>query len=464
MFRKVLMLTAIVLVFAACQLQAAVTNSNWVGGSQGEWGNANNWSPAIVPDNDGGNTFVVTIDSNSIGGGDVVVFLSSDYTINQLDCNGIVELGKVGFDRIELVLNPNGLTNYGELEIWREGSQMVIDGNVTNYGSMEFECDINGDVVNKSGATLDFWDHLNIYGNLYNEAGATLLFGDEDADIEGDGEGISKIVNDGTIICQHDPGGPGEEDLFENRGSIELFGGSCSAEETFDNNSTGQIEGWGAIRAWGTSGNQIIQNKGSIRASSGVLLLWSSKSIVNSGILSNEPIASLRLKAAEDVSNQGTIEVHASGGVAFDRNLVNEPNGVIKLLGGTLAATTITQSADANFAGFGSTTSDVIIDPNGLIELTGPTNIIGDVNIPTGATLEISDGQTLITGHTTCDGTIHLIGGTVIFQGGCDCNDCNIIHEPGPDRNHFDINADGIEDFTDFASFANTWLWQASWY
>jgi len=63
-----------------------------------------------------------------------------------------------------------------------------------------------------------------------------------------------------------------------------------------------------------------------------------------------------------------------------------------------------------------------------------------------------------------CDGNIHLIGGTAIFQGGCDCGDCNITHNPGTDRSHFVINADDIEDFRDFASFANSWLWQATWY
>ena len=127
-----------------------------------------------------------------------------------------------------------------------------------------------------------------------------------------------------------------------------------------------------------------------------------------------------------EVNNNDTINVNSGGGVAFDCHLVNEANGVIKLLGGTLAAISITQTPDANFVGFGSITGDILIESGAKIELTGPTNIVGDVNIPAGATLEISDGQTLITGHTTCDGTIHLIGGTVVFQGGCDCEDCKV--------------------------------------
>lgn len=468
MLRKVLFLAVTAAMFLFCyQAEATQISVSWDGGGDGHsWADPCNWNPNIVPDNNETNSFIVTIDSNNIGVDEVLIFLGQSYVMDQLDCNGIVELGKVAFGSIELTLVfPNGLTNHGELEIWNEGFQMVIDGNVTNYGSMEIECDIQGDVTNKIGATLEFWEHLNIYGNLYNEDSATLLFDDEDVDIEGDGVGVSKIENEGTIICQRDPGGPGEEDLFENRGSIHLFGGSCSTEETFDNDTTGQIEGWGAIRAWGNSGYQIIQNKGDIQASSGVLLLWSNDSIENTGTLGNKPLSSIRVKTIEDVNNKGTIQVNVDGGITFDCNLVNDNNGIIELYGGTLAAKSITQTKDANkFAGFGSITGDLFIDPNGLIELTGPTNIVGDVNIPAGATLEISDGQTLITGHTTCNGTIQLIGGTVIFQGGCDCTDCNITHNPGTDRNHFDINSSGIVNLEDFAAFAESWLWQATWY
>jgi hypothetical protein len=251
-----------------------------------------------------------------------------------------------------------------------------------------------------------------------------------------------------------------EVGTLHNTGQINIYGGACEAYDgILDNNDTGLINGFGVIYA-----EQLLRNKGQIYAYGGSLAIACDGPLTNTGVLGNKPLSSLHIKPAEDVNNFRTIEVHAGGGVAFDCNLINEPNATISLLGGTLAATSITQAADANFIGFGGITGDILIDPNGIIELTGPTNIVGDVNIPAGATLEISDGQTLIIGHTTCDGTIHLIGGTVVFQGGCDCEDCNIINEAGIDRNHFDLNADGIEDFKDFAYFAETWLWQASWY
>jgi hypothetical protein len=62
MLKKVLILTPIVLVFSVCKLQAEVTHSTWVDGTQGEWGIASNWNPMQVPNNSDWRTFAVTID------------------------------------------------------------------------------------------------------------------------------------------------------------------------------------------------------------------------------------------------------------------------------------------------------------------------------------------------------------------------------------------------------------------
>ena len=432
MLRKVLILTAIVSVFGASNLQAGQISVSWDGGGDGHsWGDANNWNPNIIPDNNASQTFAVTIDS---GVGYVNVGLQQNRTIDQLDCYGQVELFNNTSDWTEFTMvDPNGLTNYGELEI--EG---------------EWRMQINGNVTNTTGKELELWGMMDIVGNLYNSADAKIKVGGTDIAVDGN------LENSGTIVI--DPESEFNADMLHNAGQIQIYGGQCEAE-TFDNNNPGAIKGFGFIRA-----EQLLRNKGQIIAQGGSLVVLSGGSITNTGTLSNKALSTLNIQPAEDVNNFGIIEVNAGGGVVFDCNVVNKSGAVINLLGGNLAATTITQTADANFAGFGGITGDILIETGGIIRLTGPTNIIGDVNIAEGATLEISDGQTLITGHTTCDGTIHLIGGTVIFQGGCDCEDCNIINEAGIDRNHFDLNADGIEDFKDFAYFAKTWLWQASWY
>jgi len=387
MFRKVLILTAIVLVFSASGVQADVTHSTWVGGPFSEWGNANNWNPSIVPDNAGGNTFNVTINA---GTGEVSIGLQHWRTIDQLDSYGNVELATWISNNLELTLeDPNGLTNHGELEV--TGWDLDITGNITNQGGARFDShahslDINGLITNSANATIAvYW--------------STWVFGD--------------VQNAGTIIVPWGVGILGVHGDLLNTGLIQMFGGVCGSINLFDNDANGVIIGFGTLFS-----EEMIQNKGKIHAYGGSLAVSIEGALINNGILGNSPLSSLHIKPAVDVNNNGTIEVNAGGGVAFDCNLVNEPNGVIQLLGGTLAATTITQTANANFTSFGSITGNVIIEPDGIIKLTGPTNIVGDVTIEHNAVMEISDGQTLITGQTTNNGIIHVVNGNVIFQGG----------------------------------------------
>ena len=390
MLRNVLILMAIVLVFSASEVQADITHSKWVGGGWGRWSDASNWTPAIVPDNTSWRTFVVTIDSSSIGANWVMVGLQHNRTINQLDCYGGVELFNNTPDWIELTLvGPNGLTNYGELEI--EG---------------EWRMQINGNVTNTTGKELELWGMIEIVGTLYNSADAKIKIGGTDIAVDGN------LENSGTIVI--DPESEFNADTLHNAGQIQIYGGQCEAE-TFDNNNSGAIKGFGFIRA-----EQLLRNKGQIIALGGSLAVLIEGSMTNTGTLASKALSTLHIKPAEDVNNNGTIEVNAGGGVAFDCNLVNvhDPNATIRLLGGTLAAMTITQSADANFRGFGSITGDIIIEPDGIIKLTGPTNIVGNVTTEHNAVLEISDGQTLITGHTTNNGDIRVVNGDVIFQGG----------------------------------------------
>lgn len=386
MSKKVLFLTAIVLVFTALNLQGAQIPVSWDGGGNyNDWDNANNWEPNIVPNN-GTDTYVVTINA---GTGEVGVGLRQRSTIDQLDCYGEVGLVMGPHDwqnePIKLILvNPSGLTNHGYLEI----EELEISGNVTNT----------------AGAELYLKD-LYITGNLHNLAGGIIEF--DDAYVMG--ENSSGVVENAGFIITF--GELEAFNTFHNTGQINIYDGECGSDSLFHNDVNGVIKGFGILYAG------QLQNKGQITAFGGSLTFLSEGSVTNTGTLANKALSTLHIQPAEDVNNFGTIEVNA-GGVAFNCNLVNEPNGIIKLLGGTLAATSITQTADANFVGFGGITGDVVIAPNGIIKLAGPTNIVGDVEIDEHGTLEISDGSTLITGSTTNNGVIHVVNGNVVFQGG----------------------------------------------
>jgi len=316
-----------------------------------------------------------------------------------------------------------------------EIEDIEIDANVTNWGMLELcEAEIEAD--------------------LYNLAGAVILAegeNDVDGDLENEGELI--IIHASDLLC--------DSDLYNN-GQINLYGGECGVDQTLDNDSTGVIRGFGVLYV-----EQLLQNQGEITAYGGSLALRTN-SMTQQGTLSNTPVSSLQINSEQDVENCGTINVNAGGGVAFDCNLVNasgEADGIIKLLGGTLAARNITHSAGATLSGFGTITGDVFIDPNGLIQLTGPTNIVGDVEIDPNATLEISDGTTLVTGDCVCNnGTIRMVGGRIIIQGDFTNDNCNIIWQPGTYTNAADFNLDGLVNFEDFADFADTWLWESAWH
>jgi len=431
MFRKVLVLAAMTTVFSfCCGAEASHISVSWDGGGNGHsWADKDNWDPNIVPRNSALNKFDVSINNSH-----VVLDDYYDVNVSSLSIDGDVDLWS-RFVQVFFIENSSlsvGINDRIELN----DLHVVPNGAVSNYGRIDFQhrSMIKEDIVN--------YGQINI--SAISEAG-----------IEGE------LTNHGTVEISPSSHFNANEGI-QNHAQFGIHGGLGVTDGAMNNNPTGTLQGFGVFYA-----EQQIVNAGQIVAWGGSLTIATRGAFTNTGLIQSTELSPLVISpymSSTDFHNSGTIDVRTGGGVAFNCNLVNDTSGIIELLDGTFAATTITQSQNGIFQGFGSIAGDVVIEPGGIIELTGPTNIVGDVNIPENATLEISDGQTLITGHTICDGAIHLIGGTVIFQGGCDCEGCNIINEAGIDRNHFDVNADGIEDFMDFVEFADEWLWQASWY
>jgi hypothetical protein len=403
--KKTTILVTLILLFTHFNLFAEQIQSTWTGDGDGySWGDPANWNPATVPDNQGLTTFAVIIDVN-----DADIALTQHITIDYLEVHGdAVEIGNHNNHISLTFIDQNGLTNHGELHIGGDG-----------------RTDIIGQVTNTENARLEFW-WVEIEGNLHNSVDAELYFGSH-VEIEGE--------------------------VFENDGSL-LIHPTCS-EVSIDANfvNVGEVSSYGSpVYAGNFENNGIVRGYG---------LIYSEGLFINKGTIFNEPGDTFHMEVeAADPNNNGIIEVNSSGAMTFNRNLSNDPNGVIRLLDGTLSAPTVTQKEGAVLQGFGTIRGDVSIDPNGLIELTGSTNIIGDVEIKANATLEISDGITLVTGYTSCnDGTIHMKGGRLIPQGGFTNNNCTIIWETGLYNNMADFNLDGKVNFKDFAEFADTWLW-----
>ena len=368
MFTKALIVTTIILSFSVSTLQGDVIPSSWIGSDLDLWSIRNSWNPRIIPDNTSTDSFVVTI--NTIERTRIV--FTKNITIGKLDCYGNVDL-EVGEHWLNIV-NVNDPT---------------IKGILTNYGTLQIsgmgvEHDINANIINENGAQIFISNEVNFNGQFNNN-------------------GDILVIPCSHLFC---------DDSFINSGNIQIYNGMLESQD-LENTATGIIKGSGMIHS-----NLSIQNQGTIQAKGGALLLHSFASITNTGALENTALSSLHIQTVEDVNNFGTIEVNAGGGVAFDCNLVNEPNAVITLLNGTLAATTITQKAGATLKGFGGITGDIIIEPNAVVELTGPTNIVGNITLGEGALLDISNGTVLVTGDLTCDnGIIQTTNGAIIILG-----------------------------------------------
>ena len=369
----------------------------------------------------------------------------------------------------------NSLKNSGESWLslqtgWYPCLKMVNflnQGELKINGWQEHFIEITGSFVNDTDAVLQISTNLSFQGsaNLLNAGEFDVdpfckvamhdgeITNSGKLDIDGRLDNVS-ITNSGVVQV----GGNGDIDALNllNNATIQVYGGSLGSDNELIN--SGSITGWGVV--YGTSSFQN-QTGGAITASYGALRLVTDGTFSNSGIIKNLPLSSLDIwdwSSPTDVMNNGTIEVNTGGGVAVHSNLRNSE--IIHLLGGALSANTIIQNSGATFSGFGNITADIVIENSGAMQFTGPTNIIGDVTIGTDATLEVRDGQTLVTGHTTNNGTIHIIGGTIIFQGGL-TNNGDIIRESSSYSNASDFNYSGSVDGSDLAVFASEFGWTA---
>ncbi|MHC4621402.1 MAG: hypothetical protein ACYTEQ_26975 [Planctomycetota bacterium] len=438
MFGKPSILTVAVLLCLVGTVKGEQIMVTWDGGGDNHsWADEYNWNPDIVPGNTETDSFAVTIDGTTSA---VEVWL----------------------------LNPgrsiDSLITSGEVELYGDWVYITIIDGLTNYGSLEVgDLRILGNITNAAGAMLAL-DDVDVEGDIYNLPEGGMVISDWSG-VRGNFGNYGWVVSTAAGDFLVDDG------MFANNGMIQMKGGTVGAgisPSLLINGSSGRIWGHGIV-----VGGVYINNSGAIEATSGNLAVHTEGSMINTGTLSVATGSSLYLEVGTtDVNNAGQVRISHAGVFSVHREplysqpqgctFYNDPCGTVSMLGGLCAAETIIQKAGAIFEGFGGITGDLIMDPDGIIRLTGPTNIVGDVSINPSATLEISDGITLVTGHTLCNnGTIHMKGGRLVPQGGFTNGNCNIIWEAGTYSNVADFNLDGKVNFKDFADFAGTWLWQA---
>jgi hypothetical protein len=166
-------------------LNPGTVNSSWNGGT-GNWSASSDWTPNGVPNNGGGNTYNVTIDS----GGTDLVTLDMNATINSLTLGGSTGSSTLQTTSSESLNVTAGLT------VNHTGMLNLSSGSIFNVGTLTNK----GSVTIGQGATINLTNQPN--GITDVPAGATLdVAGTLNAGAE---NGLAKLNSvEGNLILEN---------------------------------------------------------------------------------------------------------------------------------------------------------------------------------------------------------------------------------------------------------------------
>ena len=200
--RVVLVCLAVLLIASAAFSQ---TNSSWNGGT-GTWNTAGSWTPSGVPNNGGGHTYNVTIDS---GGSDVVT-LNISPTINLLNLGGA---SGGSAELTDASGSPETLTITGALTINATGDLDLENGSTvsaasaTNTGILRLQggssLSVSGNLTNSNFLGTDYYccstgSSLTVTGTLTNNTGANFYVGTNNVPAN-DTDSVGTLVNNGMV-------------------------------------------------------------------------------------------------------------------------------------------------------------------------------------------------------------------------------------------------------------------------
>jgi hypothetical protein len=295
------------------QLVLAQTDVRWKAAVDGEWNDVDNWDPAVVPNNDGADTFNVIID---VTGGPYTIDLDIDVTIDslQLVSDDATLTGAAG--GTILVLNSVQLTNAALVDITDFGSlgTFVFDSTV---------CDDLCDILLSHDGTSMTWTGT---GNILLQGdplGGTQL-------IHGAGSTF-EILNAQMLTAD-------AESLFQNLGTILK---SSLGITTF---TGGELQNQGTldVEAGSFETDSVMLPAGTLTQGT-----W----IVRDN-------AELALKGTPIINNEATVTLSGPNSIftSFDTVEVNASTGSFSILDGRFfSATRSLLNQGQLFVGVGST-------------------------------------------------------------------------------------------------------------
>jgi len=305
------------LLLAAGRASANQVVINWNGGT-GNWSNASQWTPAIVPNNAGGTTYSVTIDGTSAVTMDVLNATVDNLTLATAGSSLQIATPFNQFDALTLasgVSANNGTlsTYYGTLNN-DAGGVLENYGNLNNYyaGTITNSGTLNN---NSGGILTNYAATLNNSGTFNNNTGGV-------------------VINHGGF--NNNPGGTLNNNL----------GGTLTNDRgDLNNNAGGTINSAGTLNAFGNINNfagATLNSSGTLRDSG---MINNSGSIQSTGIfnvLSGIPsFGGVLYNSATGSITASQLSVGGIGGVLVNNGIVTMTGGnpLSVLAGGTLSGT-----------------------------------------------------------------------------------------------------------------------------
>lgn len=356
---------------------------SWTNAANGLWSNSANWTPAVVPDNGGANSYDVTIDAL---GGIYTVELFAPITVSNLDmASADATLFVSGTSlTIENVLALNDGTVTLDSSTFLDGIIDLMGGTVAYSSATLSGAMINGQLDLSpafSSVTLtngtSFTGGALIGANSQMTVADSLTFDDQTVDLSGVSSQIQVSGNNTLMLGSN---------------ALTLLGGS-GANITALGSDT--LINQGTIRTTGASTKTIdvptIDNSGTIEVTAGTLEIDASSSITNSGTLQVDSGATLNLLGSATYTHSGVAQLIGSGTVQVDSSSGTFINAAIVSPGSSPGTLTI----DNDY----TQTSDGVLElevpgdelvVNGTADLAGRLDIIaGDQLANFGMTLPV---------------------------------------------------------------------------
>jgi len=361
-------------------------SAGWTGsGGDSSWSTPGNWTPSGAPNNNGSNTFGVTI-----GPPGATVDLPGSITVDSLTMNSSTLSMSGGPNSLTLATGPSSLTNSN-----------IVGGTFTSNGTLTLSATTFNTTLNNNG-TINMASGVNALSGTLNNSGAASINVANAAYLELETGG--SYTNNGTITVNSSAlavdttpanGASGTAVTLSGTGTLTL------------NSSTIQENGVGLTLANGV--DHTIQGSGTI--------VGAGFTLINYGTI-NANQATQLMVVAGSITNSRTMEATGPGGLEIVADAVNNAGGSIVANGSTVT-----------LQGPLSASSEVI---------TG-----GAVNVINGGVLTANTGLTSMQGVTlTIDGTSNAsVGGTI--AGGSTVNNSGTLTLSAATFNSSTLNNSG---------------------